>query len=88
MDASYIRPDELPDLNIERIGSPAIESPLMQNKRHFVDDDERILVYSHSQNFKASHDSGKELPMFERAGPRRKIFFDPAGLNCGIVTCG
>ena len=88
MDASYIRPDELPDLDIERIGSPMVDSPLMQRKRHFVDDDERILVYSHSQNLSASRDSGKELPMFERAGPRRKILFDPAGLSCGIVTCG
>ncbi|MHC4203245.1 MAG: ATP-dependent 6-phosphofructokinase [Planctomycetota bacterium] len=88
MDASYIRPDELPDLNIERIGSPAIDSPLIQNKRHFVDDNERVVFYSHSENLEATRDAGKELPMFERAGPRRKIFFDPAGLNCGIVTCG
>ena len=88
MDASYIRPDELPDLTIERLGKPVVESPLIQNKRHFVDDDERVLVYSHSQNLSDSRDTGKEAPMFERAGPRRKIFFDPAGLNCGIVTCG
>ena len=26
--------------------------------------------------------------MLELAGPRRKIFFDPAKLSCGIVTCG
>jgi 6-phosphofructokinase 1 len=88
MDTSCLRPDELPDLTIERIGLPTVDSPLIQRKRHFVDDDERILVYSHSENLKVSQDSGKELPTFERAGPRRKIFFDPAGLNCGIVTCG
>ncbi|MGB2865962.1 MAG: 6-phosphofructokinase, partial [Sedimentisphaerales bacterium] len=88
MDASCLIPDELPDLAIERIGSPIVDSPLIQSKRHFVDDDERILVYSHSECLKASQDSGIELPTFERAGPRRKIFFNPAGLNCGIVTCG
>ena len=88
MDASYIRPDELPDLNIERIGPPAIDSPLIQSNRHFVDDDEKVVVYSHSHDLRDSQDSGKEAPMFERAGPRRKIFFDPAELNCGIVTCG
>ena len=27
-------------------------------------------------------------PRFEAAGPREKIFFDPATLACGIVTCG
>jgi len=88
MDASYIRPDELPDLTIDRIGPPTVDSPLVQSNHHFVDDDEKILVYSHSQDFKDSQDSGKESPMFERAGPRRNLFFDPAELNCGIVTCG
>ncbi|MCK4627343.1 MAG: ATP-dependent 6-phosphofructokinase, partial [Phycisphaerae bacterium] len=28
------------------------------------------------------------VPTFELAGPREKLFFDPAKLNCGIVTCG
>jgi len=88
MDASCLKPDELPDLAIERIGSPMIDSPLIQSNRHFVDDDERIFVFSHSHDLRGSKDSGKEPPTFERAGPRRKIFFDPAGLNCGIVTCG
>jgi 6-phosphofructokinase 1 len=88
MDASYIRPDELPDLTIDRIGSPTIDSPLILSKRHFVDEDEKILVYSHSRDMKESRDSGAEPAMFERAGPRRKIFFEPADLNCGIVTCG
>jgi len=88
MDASCLKPDELPDLAIERIGSPTVDSPLIQRNRHFVDDDERIFVFSHSYDLRGSKDSGKEPPTFERAGPRRKIFFDPAELNCGIVTCG
>jgi len=88
MDASCLKPDELPDLSIERLGQPAIDSPLIQSKRHFVDDDERILVYSHSHDIRGIKDSKKELPTFERSGPRRKIFFNPADLNCGIVTCG
>ncbi|MBN2592855.1 MAG: ATP-dependent 6-phosphofructokinase [Sedimentisphaerales bacterium] len=88
MDASYIKPDELPDLTIERIGPPAIDSPLVQSKRHFVDDDERVLVYPHSHDLRDYQDLRKNPPTFERAGPRRKIFFDPAELNCGVVTCG
>jgi len=28
------------------------------------------------------------VPQFELAGPRSQIFFDPADLTCGIVTCG
>ncbi len=88
MDASSLRMDELPDLTIERIGLPTIDSPLVQKKRHFVEDDERIFVFSHSHDLRGSKNSEEKHPAFERAGPRRKIFFDPAGLNCGIVTCG
>ncbi len=88
MDAYSLRPDELPDLTIEKLGSPTIDSPLIKGGRHFIDDSEKVLLYSHSENLKASKDSGKELPMFERAGPRRRIFFEPEKLNCGIVTCG
>ena len=88
MDAYCLKPDELPDLTIEKLGSPTIDSPLIQGRRHFTDDHEKILLYSHSENLKWYENSDKELPMFERAGPRCKIFFDPKKLNCGIVTCG
>jgi 6-phosphofructokinase 1 len=27
-------------------------------------------------------------PSFELAGPRDRVFFEPSGLRCGIVTCG
>lgn len=95
MDSYSLKPDELPDLTIEKLGSPTIDSPLIKGGRHFTDDDEKVLLYSHSENLKASaarypadKGTGGELPMFERAGPRRKIFFEPEKLNCGIVTCG
>ncbi|MHC4496618.1 MAG: 6-phosphofructokinase [Planctomycetota bacterium] len=88
MDAYCLKPDELPDLAIETLGAPTIDSPLARNKRHFVDDDEKIIVYSHSDNTRASGDSHRQPPTFERAGPRRKIFFETKKLNCGIVTCG
>jgi 6-phosphofructokinase 1 len=88
MDANSLKPDELPDLTIERLGPPKTDSPLTEARRHFVEDEEKVLLYSHSDNLKACQESGKELPMFERAGPRRRIFFEPEQLNCGIVTCG
>ena len=31
---------------------------------------------------------GGEPPAMECAGPRERLFFDPATLACGIVTCG
>ncbi|MBW7991953.1 MAG: ATP-dependent 6-phosphofructokinase [Planctomycetes bacterium] len=88
MDAFNLRPDELPDLSIDTLGVPKIDSPLTEGERGFVDDSEKVLLYTHSDDLKTSNDSGKEPPIFERAGPRRNIFFEPEKLTCGIVTCG
>ncbi len=88
MDAGCLKPDDLPDLEIEKLGSATIDSPLIPVGAHFVDDDEKIALYSHSDNLRACQASGSAQPMLERAGPRRKIFFDPKQLNCGVVTCG
>jgi len=88
MDAFSLRPDELPDLAIDTLGVPKIESPLPESERGFVADSERVLLYTHSEDLKTSNNSGTEPPMFEMAGPRRNIFFHPEKLTCGIVTCG
>ncbi len=88
MDAFSLRPDELPDLAIDTLGVPKIDSPLKEGGNGFVDDSEKVLLYTHSEDLKTPNEGGKEPPMFERAGPRRKIFFEPEKLTCGIVTCG
>jgi 6-phosphofructokinase 1 len=88
MDAFSLRPDELPDLTTDTLGSPKIKSPLIEMGRAFVDDSEKILLYTHSRDLKTYSERGKEHPMFEKAGPRRSIFFEPLKLTCGIVTCG
>ncbi|MFH1905290.1 MAG: ATP-dependent 6-phosphofructokinase [bacterium] len=80
--------DELPDLTIEKLGHSSIVSPLVRSRDYFTNDQEKILLYSHSKDLKACQSSDKELPMFERAGPRQRIFFDGKKINCGIVTCG
>jgi len=54
----------------------------------FTKDDEHVLLHSDLNEIKKHLDAGIEPPRFEAAGPREKIFFDPATLNCGIVTCG
>jgi len=88
MDAYCLRSEELPDLSIEKLGLPMIDSSLLQSRSRFIDDSEKILLYSHSEELKDYESSGKEPPMLEIAGPRRKIFFDPKNLSCGVVTCG
>ncbi len=87
MDAYCVSPEELPALDIERLGPATVDSPLTARRRRFTEDDERVSVYTHSHTLRALH-SGGEIPTFEVAGPRRKLFFQPRTLRCGIVTCG
>jgi 6-phosphofructokinase 1 len=88
MDTYCLRPDELPDLAIEKLGPAKIDSPLQRRKDCFIEDDRKIFLYTHSMNFQTYKDSPEKIPMFEQAGPRQKIYFQPEKLNCGIVTCG
>ena len=41
-----------------------------------------------SREVEAQLARGERPPEIEVAGPRERIFFDPARLGCGIVTCG
>ncbi|MEN8128361.1 MAG: ATP-dependent 6-phosphofructokinase [Planctomycetota bacterium] len=83
-----LTPQELPDLTIDTLGETSYESPLNGGSRQFVNDNESVFVYSHNERIEQCRQSGDEVPAFELAGPREQLFFDPANLNCGIVTCG
>ena len=72
------------ELEVRRLGQPRRPSPLLDRQERFVDDDERVLVHSDARML----DTPQGRLTFERAGPRRKILFDPAEIACGIVTCG
>lgn len=74
------------DLSVSRLGECKISTPLTGVQ--FVDDEERVLFHSSLKGVKEVLDKGGRLPSFEMAGPRRKIYFDPSKLKCGIVTCG
>ena len=54
----------------------------------FTRDDERVLYHSTLEEMKPWLDAGATPPTMESAGPRPTLFFDPATLACGIVTCG
>jgi len=74
------------DLTIAKLGECRIASPIMGER--FVSDEDRILYHSHAGYVENALRAGKKLPSFELAGPRKKIYFDPSKLKCGIVTCG
>ncbi|HEX9882512.1 MAG TPA: ATP-dependent 6-phosphofructokinase [Desulfobaccales bacterium] len=76
------------DLNfaVSRLGEGQIASPITGVR--FVNDEEHVLYHSDLRAIKGYLEAGKEPPCLEKAGPREKIYFDPANLKCGIVTCG
>ncbi len=72
--------------DIEQLGQARFSNPMSSAK--FVDDDERVLYFSDPKVVKAALDQGQEPLAFELAGPRKKIYFNPKTVRCGIVTCG
>jgi 6-phosphofructokinase 1 len=74
------------DFNVKKLGECRIQSPLKGIQ--FADENEHILYHRDRDDVKRYLDRGESPPAFEAAGPREKIYFDPANLSCGIVTCG
>jgi len=88
MSEDRVRDDEL-DFTIARLGECRIPSPTSGGR--FTRDDERVLYHSTLEGISAwldRPDGAAAPPAMESAGPRQMLFFDPARLACGIVTCG
>jgi 6-phosphofructokinase 1 len=75
---------------VRTLGTPTVASPLALSTvpddevADYVPDDARVL---YEVEFSASRAASPSLA-FEKAGPRARIFFDPARTTAGIVTCG
>jgi 6-phosphofructokinase 1 len=80
-----MRDSEL-DFSVAKLGECHHRSPMTGVR--FTDDDERVIYHSTIQRMKPRLDAGATPPAMEAAGPRQMLFFDPAKLVCGIVTCG
>ena len=74
------------DFTIERLGAGSIPSPMPGVR--FTGDGERLLYHSRYEDIREFVLAGSEPPSLELAGPRERLFFDPAAIACGIVTCG
>jgi 6-phosphofructokinase 1 len=69
--------------NPSTLGPARFPSPLQGRRDHFIGTEARVLMAS------TVAELGDSPPQsFEQAGPRREIFFNPAEIACGIVTCG
>lgn len=80
------------DLEIDILGPCTYPSPiadrLARSTVHYVGKADRVLLEDRLSEVLEHRDDPSGAPAFELAGPRDRIFFDPAKLCCGIVTCG
>ncbi|MDB5307572.1 MAG: diphosphate--fructose-6-phosphate 1-phosphotransferase [Gemmataceae bacterium] len=82
------------DLVVRALGPCRIDSPLLplletrQRSYYNVDESDRVLFDDTASALTARGVGVDQVPGFEPAGPRRKIFFDPSKTRAGIVTCG
>jgi 6-phosphofructokinase 1 len=74
------------DTAVDSLGKPKITSPLEEGV--FVEDEERVLYEVSAAEVVSKIAQGNDPVSFEKAGPRRKIYFDPSKLKAALVTCG
>jgi len=74
------------DFTIARLGECRIPSPMAGVR--FTRDEERVLYHSTLDGVQRWLEKGETPPTMETAGPRQTLFFDPAKVAVGIVTCG
>jgi len=76
------------EFTITTLGPCRVPSPLLSRGQGFIDDSSRVLASADTRDLEPFLAAGQMPPAFELAGPRSRLFFDPANLACGIVTCG
>ncbi len=82
------------DFQVKTLGPCRIDSPLAallsdrRNTLDAVEESDRVLFDDTVSAACSRNCPPNDLPSIEPAGPRRKIYFDPAKTRAGIVTCG
>ena len=74
--------DNYPDFTVTTLGECRYPSPF--HGVRFTSDNERVLYHARLEDLKACTANSTDPPAMECAGPRERLFFDPAQLACGI----
>ena len=74
-------------LAVSTLGECRQPSPLAGDgaREPFIDEARRVILCADTVEL---DELGGAPPSFEPAGPRARLFFDPARVTCGILTCG
>lgn len=81
------------DFTITSFGERTVQSPITLSARdddyiaNYVNDDE-CVIYNIETDRDAQTFNFSQSDLIEKAGPRKKIYFNPADITAGIVTCG
>lgn len=82
------------DLNVKNLGKPEYISPLNLSERYgdkivnYVSDNEKVFTVILKNEYDQFKKEGLALPYFEKAGPRKNLFFEPGETISAVVTCG
>ena len=70
--------------DVDCLGECAVDSPIEAGR--FAEDGDRTLFVHDEAAVAEAIRAGRKVPSFEKAGPRAKIFHDPAWTRAGIMT--
>ncbi|MBB3698470.1 ATP-dependent 6-phosphofructokinase [Flammeovirga yaeyamensis] len=83
------------DFEVTRLGKATLTSPLYKEykkedapHKEFIEDSRRIIYDASLSAFEEARNSDADPISFLKAGPRKKIYFDPSKTKAAIVTCG
>ncbi len=92
LDAVPGGPVSADDVKIKDLGQCQFPSPaaahLGEGAMLFVGEADKVLVDDRLSQLPSSSELLRQLPAFELAGPRNRVFFDAPRVRAGIVTCG
>ncbi len=76
----------VPDLTVKRLGEATIDSPLSGVK--FIPENSSVIYGKDADEVIREYNENGRLSAFEPAGPREKIYHDPAWTHAAILTAG
>src|SRR6476619_7910502 len=72
---------------LDRLGTPQLDNPVSESLLGlFRPDDSRRAVLADLDYINLFAATGRQVPGFIEAGPRRKLFLDPKSVRAAIVT--
>ena len=74
------------EFKIKTLGTPQLKSPLTNCA--FVKEGSSVVYETDAETIKKYVERNEEVPSFELAGPREKIYHDPAWSRAAILTAG